>query len=76
MKTFELAERGIIFTLSCKENRKSTCSQRDESGQRIGCGVMVAPSNQEDSWQMTTANWKTNEVQKSSLDSDVCVFYV
>ena len=25
---------------------------------------------------MTVANWKTNEVQKSSLDSDVCVFCV
>lgn len=52
-------------------NRLSICSQWDESGLRIGCGVIEAPSNS--GWQMTTANWKTNEVLISSLGSGVCV---
>lgn len=35
--------------------------------------VVPPESKQEDSWQMTPANWKTNEVQKSRLDSAECV---
>lgn len=54
-----------------EENRKSICSQWDKPGQKIGYGVIFAPSNR--GRQMTTANWKTNEVQKSSLDSGVCL---
>lgn len=66
-------DKGITLTSLWKGNRTSTCSQWDESVHRIGCGVMAAQSNQEDSWQMTAANWKTNEVQIPSLGPDVCV---
>lgn len=50
---------------------RSICSQGDESEQR-GAGSRTAKSTQ--GQQMTAANWKTNEVNKSNLDSGVAVY--